>query len=174
MIITRTILNMSYKVIDRYINKKPKTIEFELLCKDSDKIENNPYIVHISNLSFKSSIYFKHLLDQNKFSVRKMRTKTIEQVFDELDNICSTIKNHQFELTKIFDLEFPSSYEKKIVKLYVSTDDIFYSQIASLSNKYYLYYLSRKDDIIEYYKNERIKFQRKSKLIKLENYTNSN
>ena len=174
MIITRTILNMSYKVIDRYNNKKPKTIEFQLLCKDSDKFEDITYFEHICNFSFKSSIYFKHLLYQNKFSVRKMHTKTIEQVFNELNQICSIVTNYQFELTKLFDLEFPLSYEKKIVKCYVSSDDIFFNQIASVSNKYHFHYLRREDDIINYYIDKRLKFHRKSKMLKLENYINEN
>jgi hypothetical protein len=165
---------MSYKITETYINKKPKTLEFELISRDSDKNEDITYIVHISNLSFKSSIYFRHLLDQNKFSVRKIRTKTNKQLFNELDNLCSTIKNHQFELTKIFDLEFPSKYEKKIAQCYNSSDDKFYNQIACVSNNYYLNYLSRENDIINYYKDKRLRFLRKTKMQKIENYITAN
>jgi hypothetical protein len=165
---------MSYKIIERYNNMKPKTIEIELKYRDSDINDDIICIEHINNLSFKSSFYFKHLIDQNKFSIRKMRTKTIQQVLNELDNLCLTIKNHQFELTKLFDFEFTSSYEKKIVNSFLLSDDIFYSKIDSVTNRYYGFYLSRKDDIINYYNNKRLKFQRKSKMLKIENYIHEN
>lgn len=177
MIITRTILNMSYKIIETYNNKNPKTLEFQLLCKDSNKNENITYIEQISNLSCKNAIYFKYLLYQYKFQVRNLSEKSIKQVFDELNNICLTIKNYQFELTKILNFEFSSTFEKKIIESFKLSDDKCYSKIESICNKYcspYYYRDNDRDIIIDYYKKERVKFQRKSKLIKLENYTNAN
>jgi len=174
MIITRTILNMSYTVIETYINKNPKTLEFQLVYKDSDKNENISYTEHISNLSFSNTIYFQYLVYQYKFSVRSVREKTIKDVFDELDNICLTVKNHQFELTKILDLEFCSDFEKKIIESFKLSNDRCNRKIESICNKYCspYYYSYRAIDItINYYK---IKFQRKSKLLKLENYINEN
>jgi len=174
MIITRTILNMSYTVIDTYKNNNPKTLEFQLICKDSDKNENITYIEQISNFSFINTINFQCLLYQNRFTVRTEREKTIKQVFDKLDNICLTLKNQQFELTKIFDLELSSTFEKNIIESFKLSDYKCNRKIHSICNEYYssLYY--RYNDIINYYKNERIKFLRKSKLIKLENYINAN
>jgi len=174
MIITRTILNMSYTVFKTYSNNNPETLEFQLLCKDSDKNENITYTEHICNLSFKNTISFQHLHNQNNFTVRSVRDKTIEQIFNELDNICLTIKNHQFEITKIYDLEYSSTFENKIVKCFMLSDDKFNSKLDSISNQYLSPFYYRNPEVINYYKNERLKFQRKSKLIKLENHTNAN
>lgn len=169
MIITRTIINMSYKIIETYNNKNPKTLEFKLLCRDSDKIENITYIDKISHLSFNNTINIQHLIDQNKFSVRNARDKTNEQVFKELDNICLTIINHQFELTKVLDFEFSSDFEKKIIQSFKLSDEKFNSKIDSICNNYCksLYYTNYY--IINYYKKERMMFQIKLKLIQLKN-----
>jgi len=169
MIITRTILNMSYKIIETYKNKNPKTFEFQLLCRDSDENENITYIERFSNLSFNTNIYLQHLHDQDDFSVNDIRDKTQEQVFNELDNICYSIKNHQFEVTKLINLEFCSTFEKKIIKSFCLSDDKYLTKIDSMCNKYFtIFNFRKKEDIVDYYSNERIIFQRKSKLLTLE------
>ena len=169
MIVTRTILNMSYKIIETYKNMNPKTFEFQILCRDSDEIDNTTLTEKISNLSFQNSINFQHLIDQNDFSVKNVRKITIEQVINELDNICSTIKNHTFKLTKLLDLEFSSKFEEKIIKSFKFSDEKYYNKMNSICNQYFnIFNHRKKEDIVDYYSNERIIFQRKSKLLTLE------